>query len=309
LPLFLDETLGNSDESRAELVIGTLLQLAAAGRQLFYVTAQADEVQKWRALLADHAEVESAFFDLAAIRELQLFERAPLSYSAADGFRPAPLPVPAGMTRGEYGELLKVPALDPFSPVESLHLWYVIDKPELVHQLLSGYLRTWGHLRAQVESVGSLLLSEDEYRRAEAHSRAIEAACRLWRNGRGRPVDSDTIAAAGVVSSTFLEQVCQLAGECAGNAALLIGKLEAGAVPRFQTKTIAKLRSYLEENGFLDNRPILSHEEMLRQMCAAASVDISQGLIEPDALVWILNVLPRGNFGEVTVIPLVLTLE
>jgi hypothetical protein len=138
-------------------------------------------------------------------------------------------------------------------------------------------------------------LSEAEYRQAEANARAIEVACRLWRNGRGRPVDAETIEASGTVTATFLEQVRRLAAECGGNAALLIGKLEAGAVPRFQTKTTAKLRVYLEENGFLDNRPILSHEEMLRQMCAASGVDIGQGLIEPDALVWILNALPRGS--------------
>ncbi len=319
LPLFLDETLGNSDESRAELVITTLLELAAAGRQLFYVTAQADEVKKWQALLADHPEIHCTFIDLEKIRGLQTFERAPLSYSVTDGFQSVDLPRPAGVSREEYGALLQVPALDPFAPVESVHLWYVVEDQKLLHLLLSRFLKSWGHLKWQVETAGFTFVSQDQYRRVEAVARAIETACRLWRNGRGKPIDSEALRASGIVGPTFGEQVCDLAGECGGNAAALIGKLNTGALPRFQKKTADRLRGYLEENGFLDNRPILGPDEMLRQLCAASGVDINQGLIEPDALLWILNILPHEqrdretgrqgdrdrNLGDATLIPAV----
>jgi uncharacterized protein YhaN len=298
LPLFLDETLGNSDESRAELIISTLLQLAAAGRQLFYVTAQADEVSKWRALLDDHPEIDCTFIDLGQVRHLQTFERAPLSYSVTEGFQPVELPWPSGVSREEYGLLLQVPELDPFAPVESVHLWYVVEDLGLLRLLQSRFLKTWGHLKSHVDLAGFTFLSQDQYRSAEAGARAIETACRLWRNGRGKPVDRATIVASGLVSSIFLEQVCVLVDECGGNAAAAMAKLATGAVPKFREKTTDRLRGYLEENGFLDNRPILGREEMLRQLCAASGLDISQGLIEPEALLWILNILPRSNFGD-----------
>jgi len=41
---------------------------------------------------------------------------------------------------------------------------------------------------------------------------------------------------------------------------------------------------------------------MLRQLCAASGVDINQGLIEPDSLLWILNILPRADFGEASLV-------
>ena len=46
LPLTLDETLANSDDPRAQAIIKTMSTLAAH-RQIFYFTAQEDEVTKW----------------------------------------------------------------------------------------------------------------------------------------------------------------------------------------------------------------------------------------------------------------------
>ena len=46
LPLTLDETLANSDDPRAQAIIKTMSTLAA-NRQIFYFTAQEDEVTKW----------------------------------------------------------------------------------------------------------------------------------------------------------------------------------------------------------------------------------------------------------------------
>jgi len=47
LPITLDETLTNSDDKRARAAIKTMTTLAA-DRQVFYFTAQQDEVGKWR---------------------------------------------------------------------------------------------------------------------------------------------------------------------------------------------------------------------------------------------------------------------
>ena len=46
LPITLDETLANSDDHRAQAIIRTMSTLAA-DRQIFYFTAQQDEVDKW----------------------------------------------------------------------------------------------------------------------------------------------------------------------------------------------------------------------------------------------------------------------
>ena len=53
LPLTLDETLANSDDPRAQAIIKTMSTLAA-NRQIFYFTAQEDEVNKWKDYVPDN---------------------------------------------------------------------------------------------------------------------------------------------------------------------------------------------------------------------------------------------------------------
>jgi len=53
LPLTLDETLANSDDKRAQAIIKTISTLAT-DRQVFYFTAQQDEVDKWVDFVPDH---------------------------------------------------------------------------------------------------------------------------------------------------------------------------------------------------------------------------------------------------------------
>lgn len=53
LPLTLDETLANSDDERAQAIIKTMLTLAER-RQIFYFTAQYDEVEKWKTSVPEH---------------------------------------------------------------------------------------------------------------------------------------------------------------------------------------------------------------------------------------------------------------
>ncbi len=53
LPLTLDETLANSDDERAQAIIKTMVTLAK-DRQIFYFTAQQDEVDKWGDFVPEH---------------------------------------------------------------------------------------------------------------------------------------------------------------------------------------------------------------------------------------------------------------
>ena len=53
LPITLDETLANSDDERAQAIIKTMVTLAK-DRQIFYFTAQQDEVDKWGDFVPEH---------------------------------------------------------------------------------------------------------------------------------------------------------------------------------------------------------------------------------------------------------------
>lgn len=63
LPVLVDELLANSDDERSAAMIGALCEISRTGRQVFYFTAQEDEVQRWKHQVADD-EVQLKHFEL-----------------------------------------------------------------------------------------------------------------------------------------------------------------------------------------------------------------------------------------------------
>ncbi|HWV58615.1 MAG TPA: hypothetical protein VNZ57_14260 [Longimicrobiales bacterium] len=280
LPLVFDETLGNSDDARAEAIMEAILTLAADGRQVFYFTAQPDEVGKWRMVLGRRPEVPHRIIDLAHARRL----------AAHDGFTPAiadvpreQVPEPDGMTQEEYGRVLLVPPLDPEGDIGSVHLWYLFDDLDALYRLLRVHVESWGALRTLVESGGAPLLGQDEsvYRRAEAAVRALERAFSLVRIGRGKKVDRSVLDASGAVSGSFMDRVAELCRECGGDAKDLLERMRVGAVPRFRNDARERLRDYLLDNGYLDERDPLGHEELRLRTLAAVAREIDEGRLTP----------------------------
>lgn len=288
LPLVFDETLGNSDDARAEAIMDAILTLAANGRQVFYFTAQPDEVAKWRAMLQRRPEVPASFIDLAHVRRI----------AAHAGFEPFPaaeppgagIPAPRGMTHEEYGRSLLVPALDPERGVGAVHLWYLIEDVDALYRALRLGVERWGALRALVEGRGSALLDPDGavYARAEAAARALERAFDLARIGRGRKVDRAVLADSRAVSDTFLDRVAELCEECGGDARGLVAALARGEVRRFRADALEKLRDYLEEHGYLDEREPLTSKELRLRTLAAVAPELARGLITPERVAWLL---------------------
>jgi len=67
LPIIVDEALANSDDERAAAIVSALFALCRDGRQLFYLTAQADEVDKWRTMLREHGEIPFAVIEMGEL--------------------------------------------------------------------------------------------------------------------------------------------------------------------------------------------------------------------------------------------------
>lgn len=267
LPLLMDETLANTDDVKARAIIESAIELAREGRQVFYFTAQGDEVARWKEVLGRYEDVDCVVKDLARdMADVDTRVRVP----DLETFRaelPSP-PPPAGRSHGEYGRALDVPTLNPRDGAGAAHVWYVVEDVELLHRLLRMGVRHWGALDNILETGDQRAISDDPdaIRRIREAGAALEAFARAWCRGRGEPVDRATLVESGAVSNNFIDEVAELARELDGDARQLIESLEEGKVARFRSSKVEELEMYLEENGNIDPSPVLSRAEIRIRM-------------------------------------------
>lgn len=276
LPLLLDETLANSDDQRAEEIIHTILQLGNE-RQVFYFTAQQDEVAKWQSL---DTRGQCCFVNLKQPAESRFRGKDELT-----GLVTAP-PSPNGDSHDEYGRRISVPPWSPHSSPGSLHLWYVIDDVTLLVRLLTIGYQTWGPLLAALEAGEAARLGIDDRHseRLRIIGHALDTYCEAWKIGRGKPVDRYVLLQSNAVSDRFIDEVADLCKKCNGDAAELIVRLEAREVQGFGSKKIENLRDYFEENGFIPSAEMLSPDEILERVYRTVAPDLPAGMTLEDVL-------------------------
>lgn len=253
LPLILDETLANTDDGKAEVVIESLLELARGGRQVCYFTAQGDEVGKWRAALEDVDDVDYREIDLSTVRDLD--ERIRVPDLGALDVRPASPPNTGDHDHASYGEALDVDPFDPRLGAGGAHLWYVVADVDLLSQLLDQGIDRWGKLRTLLTTVGRAALVDDPERLepVERNGRALETFVDSWETGRGEPVDRQVLEDSSAVSETFIDRVSDLAADLHGDGERIVDALRAGEVDRFRSGKTDQLEAYLEENGYVES--------------------------------------------------------
>ena len=261
LPLFLDEALTTSDESRFKVMATGLERLAEAeGRQIFYLTARAHEAALWHDLTGARPPV----IDLAKVR---FGDRA----LAARDYRveqPPSHPAPGGSSAEDYAVRLGVPPLDPHLPSGTVHLFHLLrDELGLLHRLMDGWrLGSVGQLEKLLASSAAPGAISDAAVRTglERRCHLLRAWSDLWRRGRGRPVDRGVLERSGAVSPAFIEDASNLADELEGDGRALIEALRSRRLQRFHTSKIDELESWLLNEGITDERPTLSAEDRRR---------------------------------------------
>ena len=280
LPLIFDETLANSDEQRAESIIDAAVELCRAGRQIFYLTAQHDEVEKWLAILNRYDDVPYRLFDLAEIRGFSETEHVP----------PMELPVraeieipkPDGSDWRNYGRKLAVPAIDRRHRISGVHLWHLIDDVDALYRLLRNGVNRWGQLQTLVEYGQVDWLAEDSaiYQRSTAAANVLHHAVEYWRVGRGKPIGREVLIRSGCVSARFIESVVERVEALKGDARALIAALEGGDVKGFRDNKRQELAEYLQSEGFLDERVVLTSQQVLEQVLTVAFDLMDHGLLD-----------------------------
>ncbi len=274
LPLFLDETLATSDDERARAIMDGVIALAEEGRQVFYFTAQADEVRRWREVLQERA-VEHAMFDLARIRSLSSGGLDALDVPAPESFAVGSLPPPDDHTHESYGSALGVPPLRTGEPATSAHVWYVVHDVRALHHLLGLGCRLWGQLENVAGGREPAILSDfpGVYAQARILARALDVLCAHAAIGVGKRVDRQCLLDSEAVTDTMMGAVMELVERHDGDAREIVNALERREVARFQRSSLDRLRDYFTENGYVDDRPAPAMEDIRLAMINALAAE------------------------------------
>ncbi|MHB0949709.1 MAG: ATP-binding protein [Gemmatimonadaceae bacterium] len=296
LPLFLDETLATSDDHRAAAIIEAIVAIAEEGRQVFYFTAQHDEVAKWNAALTGRA-VDYKEHDLRKLRPVFTRDLEPSPFAGLMAQMEQPLPEVGSHTYETYGAVLGVPPIMPGrTPLSATHLWYLTDDPGKLRQVLGTGLTTWGELQNLIAANAVKLLADHPQviSRGAALAKALEVMHAQAAIGLGKPVDREVLEASGAVSAKMMPHVLKLAGECSGHASKLLEALTAGRVSGFQAKKIAELREYLEEQEYVDPRVPPSAAEIRILMLAAVQHEVGAGILVVGDIDTLIRRVVRG---------------
>ena len=254
MPIFLDEVLANSDDDRAQAMIEALLEIARV-RQVFYFTAQADEVAKLRALAGPARAGESGGcheVPLGQLASARALAQAPLAFV---DLRPFELPEPLE-DYDAYGLACGVAGAEPFAPIESLHLWHLFSRT----QDLLAVLRFRSHHIGQLQAASS-----PEAAALAPRIELLGRAQALAQQGRGRPLQAQDLLDAELPGvnrkAGYWTAVRDLALVAAGDAFLFERSLKAVAGLREDPRAV--IRAWLLERQYLSEESPLETQEIL----------------------------------------------
>jgi len=264
LPLFLDEALTTTDPLRFQAIAAALHGLSARDqRQVFYLTAQAEDGERWRAAMASsHAPHAIRLPDPLGGASTGTDDVAP------ELPEPLAIPRPDGPYPSAYARALRVPPIDPEQGCNRIHPFHILrDDLDLLFRLLSDHrIQTLGQLRSLLERRGAVALGTATRTRLELRARVAEDWLRYWRIGRGRRLEATTLHSSPVAGWASLPALCERVEREAGDARRFIASLETDPIPLIGAQRRETIRSWLIEEGHLDQQSPLDAEERLRRL-------------------------------------------
>ena len=272
LPILADELLANSDDIRAKAIIEALIEISKEGRQVFYFTAQADEVTKWRSFLEKSKNISYKIIELTGGQNETInYETNEPAFRSFDFIQN--IPVPANKSHWEYGKLLQVTPFNILSDEpEQIHLWYLVEDNKLLFHCLKKGIRQWGQLASFVRNNGTIEgLDEDTMFHFQNKVKLLERFIELYCIGRPRPIDREILEQSDAVSGNFIEEVNTKLVELDRNPIKLIRALKNREVSGFRDNKTDELEQYLTNEGYIDYHEALGKDEILVQLNALLS--------------------------------------
>jgi len=272
LPLLADELLANSDDERAKAIIESLIGISREGRQVFYFTAQADEVSKWDSYLKEQSDLD--------YKVIQLKGSIKSSFNYAD-YQPdlnsltflQQIPSPNGKSHEDYGkEIGKEPFNNLIQDCSQLPLWYLIEDVDLLYDCLKKGIRYWGQLNSYHRNNGLIQkLNESTWHQINNKIKLLERFQVLYRRGRSRPIDREVLESSAAISGSFIDEVTAKLNELKGNPKELVQTLRNGEISGFRHSKTEELEQFLLSEEYLDYQDTLNKDDIIVQLHAIIS--------------------------------------
>ncbi|NBC64050.1 MAG: hypothetical protein GVY07_00125, partial [Bacteroidetes bacterium] len=269
LPVLADELLANSDSQRAGAIIDALIEISKEGRQIFYFTAQEDEVGKWMQKLNKESKIDYQIYSIE-----QNLDKLNLERVAFDGIQLyKEIPEPESLSYDEYGKVLEVPPLaNVFNPVDQLHIWYLLDDPDLLYKMMKQGIENWGMLKSYFNEEGVIKgLDENARNKIEQRAKIIKRYLELLRHGQNKPIDRQILEESDAVSENRLDEVSELLSKKNGDPEKLIQGLYDSEVKRYFNSKTKELEDYFIANGYIQQNEPFSRDEVKTKMRAFIS--------------------------------------
>ncbi len=266
LPILADELLANSDDERASAIIQSLMEISREGRQIFYFTAQHDEVLKWQSFIRVQNNLEHKTFSLKEdTKHNQGFREYMVNRDDINlSHQP---PAPGNKTHEEYGRELEVPEFDIISQeISSLHLWYLIESVNILYQCLSKGIKQWGQLESFLRNGGEIPgMNEPRRQMIADKAEFLKHFKELYAVGRPKPVDRELLEKSPVASTKFMDAIFEKLKKINRDPLKLIEAIENKEIPGFRHAKKQELKNFFIENDLLpDNGPISPDDIMIK---------------------------------------------
>ena len=110
----------------------------------------------------------------------------------------------------------------------------------------------------------------------------LEQFFALRRQGRGKVISRSALTQGGI-SKNYLEKLLEIAEEHKGDSKKLLAILEEkkdGRIKGFRAKQLEELKDFLLEASYLDERPILTDDEIRSLLLPMTSMEENRIFIE-----------------------------
>ena len=273
LPIFLDEVLANTDPLRFDAIAEVISELLREGRQVFYFTCNPEDGWRWK-----EKWEETRLIDLSQIQRDQ-------------SFISAKLPIPKGVDfikpQGKqdidaYVFALGLPFLSIDEPIEMASIHYLVGSPDDLYRLLWSGIKTYGQWKHMRPEILEKSFSETSIQLMKNRSSLLEKFFSLKKQGRGKIISRTVLAEAGI-SKNYLEKLLEIAEEHKGDSKKLLTILTEKKDERlkgFRAKQFEELKDFLLQADYLDERSILTDDEIRSELLPMTTTEENRIFIE-----------------------------